>query len=226
MAKKLYHIGLDKISKFITKNKKLIKEYIDDERRFELSKLFGRAYFDLAVNSFIKEFKIDKDLNYALYVLNFLKSNLFIKNIYTHLQLSRFETKKILDENLLLNYQKGVFYAFVYFLYENKSIEIEDIKAKLFKLYFFHFISTVKNPSNIKIDYKKMALSYIKGKDISIKESFKIDDKDGKAIFKILINQKEIIKLEGKSIKTLRKKAYKKVFFYLLDSYKDSGFML
>ena len=63
-----------------------------------------------------------------------------------------------------------------------------------------------------------MSLSYIKDKDISLKESYKTDETSKTVNFKILVNKSEIIKLEGKSIKTLRKQAYKKLFYYLLDN--------
>jgi hypothetical protein len=38
--------------------------------------------------------------------------------------------------------------------------------------------------------------------------------------FKILINNVTILVIKGKSVKTLRKKAYKKIFFYLIDNNK------
>jgi len=50
-----------------------------------------------------------------------------------------------------------------------------------------------------------MTLSYIKGKDIDLKESCKIAG--DKVVFKILINQEAVVNLEGKSVKNLRKKS-------------------
>jgi hypothetical protein len=66
-----------------------------------------------------------------------------------------------------------------------------------------------------------MTLSYIKNKDITIKESYVLN-KDTKIVdFKLLLNSKVKIQLEGKSIKTLRKQAYKKIFFYLVDEARE-----
>jgi len=219
MARKLYHIGFDKINRYILENRKLIKEFIQSKERFELYKVFGRAYFEIAIENFIKKFKIDKDLKYALYILNQLKSNSFIHNLYTKLQLRTFEEKSFANnscETILSDYQKSIFYIFVYFLHTDNNSTKESIKEKLFITYFFYYVSGFNNPSNININYKDMTLSYIKGKDIVLKESYKIEG--DKAIFKILINQKAVINLEGKSIKSLRKKAYKKIFFYLIDN--------
>jgi hypothetical protein len=66
-----------------------------------------------------------------------------------------------------------------------------------------------------------MTLSYIKNKDIVIKESYVLN-KDTKIVdFKLLLNSKVKIQLEGKSIKTLRKQAYKKIFLYLIDEARE-----
>ena len=68
-----------------------------------------------------------------------------------------------------------------------------------------------------------MSLAYIKGKDITIKESYKSDETSKIVDFKLLIknSNKEMknqnINIRGKSIKTLRKKAYKKIFMKLIE---------
>jgi hypothetical protein len=66
-----------------------------------------------------------------------------------------------------------------------------------------------------------MVQGYIKGKNIVLKESYKIDNTKNEANFKILIDGDIVIDADGKSIKTLRKKAYKQIFFYLLDKKED-----
>jgi hypothetical protein len=63
-----------------------------------------------------------------------------------------------------------------------------------------------------------MTQTYIKNKNIILKESYKTID--NKVVFKILINNQIKISLEGSSIKTLRKKAYKKIFFYLIEEHQ------
>lgn len=224
MAKKLYHVGFDTISEFISQNRKSIQTHIHPKERFEIEKVFGRAYFELAIANFIKQFHIDKDLHYALYILNQLKSNLFIYDLYKKLQLSMFEEKPYCDthnEDAFKDYQKSLFYGFVSFLYTQENTAKKKIQEKLFSLYFFHYIKTLTNPSGIHLEYKDMTLSYIKGKDIELKESYMMDEEKNRVNFKILINKEAVVQLEGKSVKTLRKKAYKKAFFYLIDIYKN-----
>jgi hypothetical protein len=114
-----------------------------------------------------------------------------------------------------------VFYSFVYYLFTSSNKFTQDIQQKLFYHYFLHSISIVNKNTSTNINYKDMTLSYIKNKDIVIKESYMLN-KDTKIVnFKLLLNSKVKIQLEGKSIKTLRKQAYKKIFLYLIDEDRE-----
>jgi hypothetical protein len=55
-----------------------------------------------------------------------------------------------------------------------------------------------------------------KNRQITIKESFG-EDEEGKSYFKIYCDGLITVEIHGNSIKTLRKKAYKKLCFILLD---------
>jgi len=157
-------------------------------------------------------------------VLNIFKSNHFINELYNYLNLNRFEDEiyiKKSNQSSINDYQKSIFYSFTYFLYTNINSAKEDIQAKLFSHYFLHHISTINTKTNTSLNYKDMTEGYIKGKDFKVKESYKIDDTTKNVNFKILLNGKIKINLDGKSIKTLRKKAYKEIFFYILDNQEN-----
>jgi len=221
MAKKLYHIGIDTIKQFISTNYSNINSNIKDSQKFELSKNFGRSYYEISINDFFLKYKIQKDILYAIKVLNIFKSYKFIFKLYRYLNLERFEnldSLSLMNENSIKDYKKSIFYSFVYFLFTNIDDNKITISQKLFSEYFLHYISSINNSSLIHIDYKNLTLGIIKGKNIVIKESFKIDEQSKTAIFKIIINNEEKIILNGSSIKTLRKKAYKQTFLYLIDN--------
>ena len=226
MAKHLYHIGFNSIKQYISQNKSILNSYISDNDKIQVSKLFGKAYYEVAMYEFMKAYKIINDTKYSLQVLNVFKSNLFVDTLFSHLGLDMFEN--IANKNKNMNRdKKAIFYTFVYFLFENGNDEKESIKDKLFRHYFLHYLSTMNKETSTNINFQDMTKSYIKSmknKNITLKESYKIlenkeDMEDKKVIFYILIDKKVIITLEGKSIKTLRKKAYKKIFFWLIDSY-------
>ena len=82
-----------------------------------------------------------------------------------------------------------VFYNFVYFLYQNQNDANTNIKQKLFYHYFLHYITIVNKNTSTNINFKDMTLSYIKDKDIVLKESYKIDGDTKIVDFKLLINK-------------------------------------
>ena len=81
---------------------------------------------------------------------------------------------------------------------------------------FIHYHTTIKANSNIDINFKEMAIALAKNRKLSLKESFGETEK-GKAFFKIIENGEVVVNKEGKSIKTLRKQAFKDYFYYLLE---------
>ena len=192
--------------------------------KFELSKVFGRGYYEVAIKDFFIQHKINKDPKYALQILNIFKANKFIQELYLQLDLKIFEDMiytKNLSQSSLSDYQKSIFYSFVYFIYTNINPTKEDIQFKLFSHYFLHNISIVNTKTQTNINYKNMTQGYIKGKDIVLKESYKIDEMKNEVNFRILLDSEIVVDIYGRSVKTLRKKAYKQVFFYLLDKEDD-----
>ena len=212
MAKHLYSIGFDKIKHHISNNKDKISYHLKQSCRLELSKKFGKSFYDIAIYDFFDSLKILQNTTYAIQIYNYFKSKTFIDELYTHLGLDMFDNT--IDKQV-------VFYSFVYYLFTSSIKPTQDIQQKLFYHYFLHNITIVNKNTSTSINYKDMALSYIKNKDITIKESYVLN-KDTKIVdFKLLINSKVKIKLEGKSIKTLRKQAYKKIFLYLIDEARE-----
>jgi teichoic acid transport system ATP-binding protein len=98
---------------------------------------------------------------------------------------------------------KADIYAFCYIL-ESRNKEL--FKNFLEKV-FIHFSSFVNRNSDININHKEIVVYLAKQKGIKLKESFGEDEKE--AYFSLKIDDKSIT-FKGKSIKSLRKKVYKK----------------
>ena len=203
MARKLYFVKYEKVSQFIKANKAEIKTYLSSSH-FEYAKMFGNTMYELRIKSFIEQFKIEKDKTYALEVVSFYKSSAYIEKVLAHIgSLSHF------DKN-----PKELFYVFVYVLEHSKAEEIKEI---FFYRSFLFYLFSINKSSNISIDHKQMSLSLLKTSHphITPKESF--GENDSGAFFEIKLGS-HTVKEEGLSIKTLRKKAYKRLFFDILDN--------
>jgi hypothetical protein len=70
------------------------------------------------------------------------------------------------------------------------------------------------------IDHKKLSHALAKNRKKTIKESFG-EVNDGSAYFKLYFDGTLIADERGKRIKTLRKKAYKRLFFQLIEAQAD-----
>jgi len=81
---------------------------------------------------------------------------------------------------------------------------------------FLHYHSLLNKSSNIRLDYRDIAIALAKNKNIQLKESFG-ETKEGDSFFKIFLNSEIVVNKRGKSIKTLRKIAYREVIDILLD---------
>jgi len=204
MAKKIYALPLKKVLELIKNNKNLFKEPLYNKHLLEYYKLIGKSYYILEIRKFIEFFKLNKDTSYALKILEMFNSKIFINEIAIRLNFSQF---KLEEFNIL---EKDFFYAFLYVL---KSVDKELFELFLEK-FFIHYYTTVHMPSNIKINFKEMSIAIAKIRGLEVKESFREISKN-RAYFKIIENGKVVIYKEGKSIKTLRKKAFKEYFFLL-----------
>ena len=205
MAKKVYHIPLQQTLQFIKKNKAELNNLTTDKKLLEYSKLLGKSHYHLEIERFIHFFKIEKDITHSLNTIEYFNSAKFIDEIFNLLTFSQFD----LDKSEI-NY-KDFFYGVCYIFSKNNSKLFELFMQKI----FLHFHTTFNPNSNIKIDYKDMSITLIKSKKYTLKESFG-EDKNG-SYFKILLDEKIVIDERGKLIKTLRKKVYKKLFYYLID---------
>jgi len=148
----------------------------------------------MMIDEFLQEFKVQKDIGIALKMLEQFNSKEFFKELFLLLNFEQFA--KELD--------KEFFYSFIFFL----SQKDDELKREFFYKVFIHF-GLVSDSSNIYINYKDIVQFLAKSKNKILKESFKEDEKE--AYFTIMIDDKSY-SFKGKSIKTLRKKAYKKVF--------------
>ena len=207
MAKKIYAIPLQKTQLFIKTNKSELNKTLSDAKTLEFFKLLGKSYYILEIESFINFFKIDQESKNALKTIEYFNSKIFIDEVATLLNFSQFDLEK---EKIN---KKDFFYTFTYLLYKKDR----ELFKHLFEKLFIHFHTSLHNNSDIRVDFKDMAIFMAKNKKIEFKESFGDDDKE--AYFKILINNQAVIEERGKLIKTLRKKAYKKLFFYLITNF-------
>jgi hypothetical protein len=133
MAKKLYHIQIDSIKHYISINKHIIMKYINHQSSFELAKNFGKSYYEINIDKFFMQYHIYKDKQHAIKTLNIFRSFEFIKELYNLLFLEQFET----TDKVTKEYQKSIFFSFVYFLFDKSNVEKEKIINKLFKEYFY-----------------------------------------------------------------------------------------
>jgi len=192
MAKKIYNIPLQKVKEF-KKHTKITQT--------EFYITFGRVHYTIEIEKFIYSLKLQKDKTNAIKITKEFLNQKFIEQVSTLLEFSQ------KDESL--------FYAFCYELYLKEKELFELFLEKL----FIHFYSSYTKKSKIIIDYVEMAKELAKLKHLKLKDSF--GEVDKKSFFKIYVNGKVVIELYGNSIKTLRKKAYKKLTYKLLDFKED-----
>ena len=206
LAKKLYAVPLRKALELVKEHKSSFRKLAQDRKLLEFYKLLGKSYYLLEIEKFIKFYKIDKDANYALKVLESFNSKVFIKELSLRLNFAQFGLEK---SNIEL---KEFFYGYLYLM---QSLDRELFEHFLEKL-FIHYHIAFKANTSIDINFKEMAIAIAKNRKLSIKESFG-ESEAGKAFFKIIEDGKTVVNREGKSIKTLRKQAFKDYFYYLLD---------
>ncbi len=205
MAQKIYHLPLQQTNIFIKKYKDAISKLTQDKNFLEFNKLLGKAYYITELDEFINFFKISKDTKYALSTIEYFNSIKFIDIVNTHLSFEQFELEKY-----NINH-KDFFYAFCNIL---RKYNIKLFRHLLEKL-FLYYHKSFNNTTNINVDFKNISLDMAKQKNLKVKESF--GEEGSGSYFKITVDDKIIIDEKGKLIKTLRKKAYKIFFDFVLD---------
>ena len=206
MAKKLYAIPLKRVLALVKEHKSSFRELSKKREHLEYHKLLGKSYYLIEIEKFIKFFKIDKDTSYALKSMENFNSKTFIDKISLRLNFSQFE----LEEHNLET--KEFFYGYVYLLQNLDRKLFEHFLEKLFLHYHIAF-----NTSSCRdINFTEMATALAKNRKLELKESFG-ETEANKAYFKIVEDGKTVVFKEGKSIKTLRKQAFKEYFYWLLD---------
>jgi len=215
MGRKLKFVGFDKINKYIDEKEDIIIQTFKNPVKFEYSRTFGKAIYHLKIKQFIEQFRLNKNISYALKTFNLLSTyeciNEFIertklKNLIEHTQ----------DQSTYKNQALNKFYSFVSILTEDNSNFSKEIQERIFQKYFLHYYLWVRADKGREINYQDMVKYLLKGKIADVKEQYK--QLEDKVIFNLIFNGELITSLEGKSIKTLRKKAYKKLFFYILEN--------
>lgn len=203
MAKKFYSIGFGTVKVFIFEKKKYFRQIITNETSFEINAIFGKAYYDKAILDFFKMHSILKDPRRAFDIHRHLHSANFIKDILFHSGLygllSPDEKEKHTSDDTIRKY----FYGFVYLFYE--KYYDEKIALFLFEQNFLHFVSTLNENKGIRVNHEAIFKELLKPK--VVKESFGENEKG--TFFKIILENDILAEIEGASIKTLRKKAYK-----------------
>jgi len=90
MAKKLYHLPLQRIKTFITQHKSTLRSEIKNSKKLEYAKRFGKASYLLEIERFICFLKIDKNLDHALKLIRYFESEAFIKELSELMRLEDF----------------------------------------------------------------------------------------------------------------------------------------
>lgn len=205
MAKHFYHIPLQKTLNFIKEHKPSLNTLARDKKMLSYHRQLGKSRYTLELETFITFFKIDKDLDYALKTMEYFNSSVFISQIHKVLNFSQFHlTRHNIQE-------KDFFYAFCDLYGKKDNVHFKHFMEKT----FLHYHTAFNPDSNIQIDHQDMSHILAKSKKVKLKESF--GEMDGIAFFKIFVDGCVVVEEKGKRIKTLRKKAYNKLFYYLIE---------
>jgi len=203
MAKKIYHIPLEKTRTFIKLHKEELASLYANTARIEYAARLGGARYALRIEAFVSFFGLDRNGETALETFERFSTEAFLSQAGEMLNLSQFAT----GNNPSLR-----FYGLCYTLWQYDEALFEQLLEKL----FIHFHPQCAPASDIRIDYKEIAQTLAALKHLRIKESFGKDDEG--AYFKLFVQDLLHVLERGSSIKTLRKKAYKKLCTILLDN--------
>lgn len=206
MAKKVYHIPLQDARTFMYEQKTELNRLLSDRQFLEYAKHFGKGYYNAQVEAFVIFFKIDRDLGYALKTVNHFNGAVFLREVYRLLNFSQFdfETAHVPERDFFF----GICYLF--------ATKNHHLFETLMHKFFLHYHEALNRDSDIRIDYKEMVKSMASARKLMIRESFG-EKRDGAAYFTLSLNGSVVIEEHGRSIKTLRKKSYRRLFYQLLD---------
>jgi len=190
MAKKLYHLPLQRIRTFLSEHKSTLGSNLKNSKKLEYSKRFGKAYYLLEIERFVSFLKIDKELEYALKLIGYFESKKFIDQLINLMELESFcEAKR---EHL---------YSVLHYLQEHEPKLFADFLQQSFMHYHTSQTQTPKtNPQTL-------ATALAKSKKIDFKESF--GEEEGEAYFRIVVGGVVVVEKRGKMIRRLKKEAYK-----------------
>ena len=201
MAQHFYHIPLQQALHFIKAKKSILHRLTTDTKALRYHQQLGKAHYMLQVEAFIAFFKIDKTVDYALNTVEYFNSTPFMTEMAKVLNFSQFAT----------NDTKALFYALCHLYAKEDPEKFEHFMQKS----LLHYHSAFNQASNIHIDHQEICRALAKNRKQTIKESFG-EEGEG-SFFKLFLDGTLKVDERGKRIKTLRKKAYRKLFYLLLD---------
>ena len=220
MSKKLYSVGFEKTKLFIEKNKKLFRENINDNNKLHFYSTFGKSYYELEIFDFFKKHSIQKDTSYSMKLFNHFKSNEFILQTLKYSGLLDILTDEEKSNENNKEFLISYFYNCCYLL--NEKIKNDKAEETFFYLNFLHHSSSFSSSNNININHEAIIKNILKPE--FPKESF--GEINNEAFFKLIYKNEVIISLNGTSIKTLRKKAYKQFLFAYLDEIQIWNYLI
>lgn len=198
MAKKHYHIPVKQAQHFFKTHRHVLQKSIDDPKLLEYRSLFGKSSFDHFMESYFRFFKIDKNPSAAIQHYHYFRSDAFIDPLVSMLGL-----EAVVSE-------KSHFYVFVWLFCERDPQQCEQWLHHA----FLHYGAMQNSNSGIQIDYK--AITEILARQLGIKVSESFGERGDGVFFRLIRDEEIAVELEGRSIKTLRKRAYKRFLALLL----------
>jgi len=194
LAKKRYHLPLNRVRNFIQTHTSDIQSLLHDTLQKEYAKRFAKAHYLIEIESFLGRFHIHKDLPYALKLLSYFESEGFYEMLSELLGLGRWSDDNRTSEVLLV--------LFSLLHRRDKALYVLFLEH-----IFIHYYTEQTAKSKVHIDYQGIAKHLAKQHNIELKESFGVEGEI--AFFRIYADSELLVGKQGKSIKTLRKQVYK-----------------
>ena len=138
MAKKLYHLPLQRIRSFLTEHKSTLGSNLKNSKKLEYTKRFGKAYYLLEVEWFICFLKIEKNLDHALKLITYFESKAFVQELSELMKLSDF-----------CEGRRDYFYGVLHYLQEHEPKLFSSFLQQSFMHYHTSNPKPQKRPSNL-----------------------------------------------------------------------------